>query len=825
MNHDARMHELAGAILDSSPIDWSAVESSVEDAFSRKVVRELGVIARIASVHGRELPVPAPDTEEPIWGPLRIIEKIGDGAYGEVFRAWDSRLDREVALKLLPADSVRDGRSASSIIKEGRLLARVRHPNVVTVYGAEQIGDRVGVWMELVRGRTLEQVLTTSGPFNPGEAARIGVEVCRAVSAVHAAGLLHRDIKAHTVMLADDGRVVLMDFGTGREIDDRSAIGIAGTPLYLAPEVLAGHSSASVQSDIYGIGVLLFHLLSASYPVQARSTAEVRRAHEQRLRTDMRTARTDVPRSLARVIERALDPDPGHRQQRADVLADELSAWPGNPRRGYALLVAVATVVAVLLGTLAFRTNGRGYAAGVVPASATAGPVGEHRNARVPAIAVLPFESLTLGGATGEFADGLSYEILRILSVTQGLETRAAASSFTFRNRPLNVADVGSQLSADYILTGSVFQSGTRVRVYARLTRVEGNVTIWVNKFEKNLTEMFDLQDEISLAIVNALGLSLGRGHRKHETRPDVYYEFLRGVGLRAMRHPENASRAAAVFEGVVARDSEFAAAWAALASAAADASRFEAREEMPPPDPRMEPAAVTAIDLDPNLAEAHAAMGNVHARNRDWADATKSFLTALDLNPSLTTTHADFVLSTLLPMGRYEEAIAQLEEARRIDPMSLDVRRVLALLQVDTGRYADAIESARWVLARDPKFPYADLWLGRALVLSGRADEALPIFARNKNFWGYLGHLYAVTGRRDEAEALAARHPEEWSRLMLIYGGLGDSDRAFTALEHTAALNWWRAATWMGRPELAILRGDPRLNELRDRLGLPPLQ
>ena len=161
------------------------------------------------------------------------------------------------------------------------------------------------------------------------------------------------------------------------------------------------------------------------------------------------------------------------------------------------------------------------------------------------------------------------------------------------------------------------------------------------------------------------------------------------------------------------------------------------------------------------------------------------------------------------------------------MDPLSLDVRRLLAHVLVNVGRHADAIESARWVLARDPKFPYAEVFLGRALLFAGRPKEALAMFENSKSEgdWGYIGYLYAVTGRRAEAEALAASHPDAAARQMLIYGGLGDKNRSFEALERTAQVNWWRAATWMIRPEMSVLRDDPRVAELRDRLGLPPFE
>ena len=242
--------DLAGAILDDATVDWDMADSSAAPD-DRPIVRHLKTIAAIARAYRADMP--------DIWGPLHLLEPIGRGAYGHVYRAWDSRLDREVALKLLPAARGLSNELATSIIEEGRLLARVRHPNVVTVYGAERIGDQVGLWMEYIDGRTLHQlVVEDRRHFAPREVAAIGQALCGAVAAVHAAGLLHRDIKAQNVMMARDGRVALMDFGAGRDRSATSDADLTGTPLYLAPEVLTGARSPSVQSDIYGTGVLLF---------------------------------------------------------------------------------------------------------------------------------------------------------------------------------------------------------------------------------------------------------------------------------------------------------------------------------------------------------------------------------------------------------------------------------------------------------------------------------------------------------------------------------------------------------------------------------------
>lgn len=272
MNPKPTLDRIADAILDGIPIDWRSVDT--EDLPDKALVEQLKTLAALGmrSTSGSMTPEPWR------WGHLQVFDRIGHGAFGDVYRAWDPRLDREVALKLLRSDVLDDAGPSCAVIEEGRLLARVRHPNVVTIYGAEPIDGRVGLWMEFVKGRTLEEALRSGHTFTAAEVIRLGVDLCAAVAAVHAAGMVHRDIKAQNIMLDDGGRLVLMDFGAGHEADDSTGKATAGTPLYLAPEVLSG-GAATRRTDVYSVGVVLFRLLTGSYPVFGAHLADLRRAH------------------------------------------------------------------------------------------------------------------------------------------------------------------------------------------------------------------------------------------------------------------------------------------------------------------------------------------------------------------------------------------------------------------------------------------------------------------------------------------------------------------------------------------------------------------
>ena len=381
--------DLATAISDGAPVNWPSVQSSNTSEADRAVLKHLRVIAEIVSLQQRLASHPvhtsvvdelrqdvpcAPDAREtlPSWGPLRLIRLVGQGAFGEVYRAWDSRLDREVALKLLRRrESHRS--SGSWLVDEGRLLAKVRHPSVITVYGAERIGDHVGIWMEFVDGPTLAQLVVSNGPFAPDEVARIGRDLCGALAAVHRAGLLHRDIKAQNVMRDADGRIVLMDFGAGRE--EQAAVAsprdMAGTPLYLAPEIFDG-AAASVQSDIYSLGVLLYHLATGAYPVDGSTVIAIRDEHRREARRSLADARPGLPRALVGVIDRALSPQPAARFDSVASMEAALAALApaAEPQRARQHPTVVWMVAAAALITVAIvavqRVVGPRVASGMV---------------------------------------------------------------------------------------------------------------------------------------------------------------------------------------------------------------------------------------------------------------------------------------------------------------------------------------------------------------------------------------------------------------------------------------------------------------------------
>ena len=371
------LSSVAGSIIDSTPVPWEEVAGQIAGDDDTVVLEELRLLERIARFHQQaqsgDAAQPATSATAALgendprrWAHFLILGRIGGGAFGDVYRAHDTKLQCDVALKLMrvPTDS---RVSPSRVLKEARHLARVQHTNVVRVFGADHIDGHVGLWMELVRGTTLEDLLRHHGMFGAHEAALVGLDLCRAVAAVHRAGLLHGDIKAHNVMREEGGRNVLMDFGAGKDLDAdhlRAQLGgqdagsvddFAGTPMYLAPEVFAGASRAAT-TDVYSLGVLLFHLVTNRYPVEGQTRGDLEEAHRKGVRMHLRDLRPELPEGFITLVERALDRDPGERFQSAGAFESALARFLGAPAENDPpvqrwMLTIRAAIAAILFAT------------------------------------------------------------------------------------------------------------------------------------------------------------------------------------------------------------------------------------------------------------------------------------------------------------------------------------------------------------------------------------------------------------------------------------------------------------------------------------------
>ena len=354
-------------IADGLTVDWNEFDKAVparegEWAKSLRVLNDIVNLHREAAVDYEHTTLvsagPAHSSSASAldtWGKYRLADKVGEGSYGSVYLAWDSELERDVAIKILHR-RVGDTRLKDRLLQEGRALAKIRHNNVVNVHGVEAHGDRVGLCMEFVRGKTLADIVRGQGKMSAAEAVLIGEDLCRALSAVHRAGYVHRDVKAKNVMRDDSGRIVLMDFGTGRTMAQEGKSDRAGTPLYMAPEVIEG-AQASARSDVYSVGVLLYHLVTGDYPVKASSVDELRDAHANRRHQWLSEVRPDLPVAFMQVVERAVALDPEERYANASELLSALGALKMGPEpiiKRIVWLVMIAVVV--FFGTLALGT-------------------------------------------------------------------------------------------------------------------------------------------------------------------------------------------------------------------------------------------------------------------------------------------------------------------------------------------------------------------------------------------------------------------------------------------------------------------------------------
>ena len=440
------------------------------------------------------------------------------------------------------------------------------------------------------------------------------------------------------------------------------------------------------------------------------------------------------------------------------------------------------------------------------------------------AIAVLPLQNLAADSSGDYFVDALTDEIIHDLSVIDGLTVRSHTSSLAFKGQPHNVREAGSQLQADYLVEGSVLRADDRLRVDVRVVRVRDDFPLWSGRFDRKVTDVFAIQDDIALGVVNNLRLKLGRGRRRDETSVDAYDLYLSGRAIIIGRHGNDNLAAIERFEQAVAKDPSFAPAYAALGSAYAIQSAQFPVNHSPDELPKMRAAAEKAIALDPLLAEAHAALGLVDAREGRWEQAERSFRRAIELDRNRSQTYSDLAMWVLGASGRTGEAVETMRLAEANDPLSSEVQLNLGWMLMSLGRYDEAGRHCDRMVPDDSLKAQC---LARVRVGQGKFAEAAkileddPYTATNPQGRGFLGYMYARAGQREKAERMAS-NSKFANEQALIYAGLGDRDKTFDALQRMTSVGPQRVARYIAFPEMAPLREDPRMRVLRKNVGLP---
>ncbi len=790
----------------------------------------------------------------PRWGHLTPRERVGAGVFGDVYRAFDDQLEREVALKLLRTGTRSADRLAAKVLHEGRLLARVRHPNVVSVHGVEAHGDGVGLWMEFIRGCTLEQLLERQGLFGAREATLIGQDLCRALASVHAAGLVHRDVKAQNVMREEGGRVVLMDFGTGMELRDDETMGVAvpaaGTPLYLAPEVLDG-KEATPASDIYSLGVLLYHLVTGGYPVTARSLNELRANHRAGHKR-LQDARPDLPDAFVQVVERAISIDPAKRYPSAGAMQEALTRALGIEDAGSGATTDAAVASAA-------STNGKRWlnlspwliALGLIVAAAvivgTAALVMTRFSAAPPpgpinSIILMPFANVS--SADKDLATGIDLLISEQLSMLPGMRIiHYIAPPTGEQGRQLSIAELLQREQADAAVTGSVTWSGSRAQVFAQIMRAGASTPVWTRQFDIAARRAAELPRDVAREVATAAGMRLSPSDsaRLNDTgaadaaEPEAFEAYLRGrVKLREAT-ASAVEQAIQQFQQALQRDPQHAPSYAGLArSYILQAVSLRVL-------PLAQGAALTreavdhALALDDRLPDAYTALADLHFyMDWDWAGAEEAYKKAIALSPNggeLREKYAMFLASR----RRLTDAMQELQRAVSLDPMSPLANAALGMVWHYAQDDAQAERIYRGVLEMDPTLRAAHVGLIRVLVNSGRYTEALTELDRRKPqppeqeapiFLGARGVAVAGLGHRADAEQIADTLTQQDSDGTsvdgaAVYAALGEADKALAILEQAVDLKQPKVLFLRLDPRFKSLRAHPRFHALLQRLGL----
>lgn len=760
-------------------------------------------------------------------GNYRLERLLGRGGMGAVYLAFDTVLRRKVALKLID-EAFESADSHQRLLHEARSAAALNHAGICTVYEVGQAEGVSFVAMEYVAGAALSERLNAAAP-TPQQAVEWGIQAADALAYAHAHGVVHRDFKAGNAIVDESGRLKLVDFGLAQRAyaaTEATAttmtvapVGSAvGTPHAMAPEQVRGEAT-DARTDIWALGVLLYEMLGGAKPFAGKTLPDLFSSilHDT-------PAVLDAPGELRKIVARCLEKTPERRyQQASDVraaLAAVHAAHP-HPRRFPWALAAVAAALAL---AIAFWSPWRAQSPPVAADVATPPRA---------SIAVLPFINMSEDPGNEYFSDGISEELLNLLTKIPELRVIARTSSFSFKAKEVDIATVAEKLRVANVLEGSVRKSGNRVRIAAQLIRAADSSQLWSETYDRTLDDIFSVQDEIAAAVVAQLKIKLlGAAPTARKTDPAAYALFLKGRQLARLGTSEGWQQSNTLYQQALAIDSDYAAAWAAFASnylwqadvglLASDDGKRLARE-----------AAAKALALDPAQAWAEANLGRIALTyDLDPAAAVRHYQRALTLEPANLDIIGD-AGQVAAYIGRADQAIALSEYAVAHDPVNALAYQNLSFANLTAGHLDEAIAADRTALTLSPGSIAVSMRIGMALLLKGDAQAALAAIQQEPaNIWRAAGlaAVYYALGQPTQSDAqlnaLIERHEHEASyAIAMVFAYRGDADRAFAWLDKAIAYHDAGLYSIVVHQGFKNLHRDPRWLPFLRKIGMAPEQ